>query len=169
MLWPHGVLFRDSEQAIRKQVIESDIIEAVIGLGPNLFYNSPMESCVVVLNCNKSVERKNKVLFINGVEHVTRERAHSRLSYDNLTVLCEAYFNPKNQSSITALVDIEVIKDNSYNLSIPLYIPTQSNGESYGTEHAVEAWKISRMQLKKQTKKLFDSLSQLGYEVRRNG
>ncbi|WP_272902031.1 HsdM family class I SAM-dependent methyltransferase [Candidatus Reidiella endopervernicosa] len=53
MLWPHGVLFRDSEQAIRKQVIESDIIEAVIGLGPNLFYNSPMESCVVVLR-NKS-------------------------------------------------------------------------------------------------------------------
>ncbi|MDP0971748.1 N-6 DNA methylase, partial [Klebsiella pneumoniae] len=76
MLWPHGVLFRDSEQAIRKQVIESDIIEAVIGLGPNLFYNSPMESCVVVLNCNKPVERKNKVLFINGVEYVTRERAH---------------------------------------------------------------------------------------------
>ncbi|MDX7019449.1 N-6 DNA methylase, partial [Klebsiella aerogenes] len=68
MLWPHGVLFRDSEQPIRKQVIESDIIEAVIGLGPNLFYNSPMESCVVVLNCNKSADRKNKVLFINGVE-----------------------------------------------------------------------------------------------------
>lgn len=60
MLWPHGVLFRDSEQAIRKQVIESDIIEAVIGLGPNLFYNSPMESCVVVLNCNKPVERKTR-------------------------------------------------------------------------------------------------------------
>ena len=66
MLWPHGVLFRDSEQTIRKQVIESDIIEAVIGLGPNLFYNSPMESCVVVLNCNKSADRK-KVLFINGL------------------------------------------------------------------------------------------------------
>ncbi|MFR8677276.1 MAG: class I SAM-dependent DNA methyltransferase, partial [Escherichia coli] len=87
MLWPHGVLFRDSEQAIRKQVIESDIIEAVIGLGPNLFYNSPMESCLVVLNCNKPAERKNKVLFINGVEYVTRERAHSRLSDDDLEVL----------------------------------------------------------------------------------
>lgn len=98
MLWPHGVLFRDSEQAIRKQVIESDIIEAVIGLGPNLFYNSPMESCVVVLNCNKPAERKNKVLFINGVEHVTRERAHSRLSDEDLEVLCEAYFNPEKKT-----------------------------------------------------------------------
>lgn len=110
MLWPHGVLFRDSEQTIRKQVVESDIIEAVIGLGPNLFYNSPMESCVVVLNCNKPAERKNKVLFINGVEHVTRERAHSRLSKDDLAVLCEAYFSPENQNNITALVDIDAIK-----------------------------------------------------------
>ncbi len=39
-----------------------------------------MESCVVVLNCNKPADRKNKVLFINGVVYITRERAHSRLS-----------------------------------------------------------------------------------------
>ena len=84
----------------------------MIGLGPNLFYNSPMESCVVVLNCNKPAERKNKVLFINGVEHVTRERAHSRLSDDDLSVLYEAYLNPEKQNNITALVDIDVIKEN---------------------------------------------------------
>lgn len=122
MLWPHGVLFRDSEQAIRKQVIESDIIEAVIGLGPNLFYNSPMESCVVVLRNKKPKARKNKILFIDGVEQVTRERAHSRLSDDNLDVLVEAYFEPEKQPSITVLVDIEEIRANQHNLSIPLYV-----------------------------------------------
>ncbi|MCL6417034.1 type I restriction-modification system subunit M [Aestuariirhabdus sp. Z084] len=169
MLWPHGVLFRDSEQSIRKQVIESDIIEAVIGLGPNLFYNSPMESCVVVLNCNKPAERKNKVLFINGVEHVTRERAHSRLSDDDLEVLCEAFFsaksNPESQSNITALIDIETIKENLYNLSIPLYVQAQNNDEVHDIELAIEAWKVSRVQLKKQTNKLFQSLADLGYEI----
>lgn len=161
----HGVLFRDSEQAIRKQVIESDIIEAVIGLGPNLFYNSPMESCVVVLSCNKPVERKNKILFINGVEHVTRERAHSRLSDNDLEVLCEAYFKPGNQSDITALVDIETIKENLYNLSIPLYVQAQNKGEVHDIKHAIEEWKVSRVQLKKQTNKLFQSLAALGYTV----
>ncbi|MEZ9683886.1 N-6 DNA methylase [Vibrio atlanticus] len=166
MLWPHGVLFRDSEQAIRKQVIESDIIEAVIGLGPNLFYNSPMESCVVVLNCNKPVERKNKILFINGVEHVTRERAHSRLSDADLDVLCEAYFQPENQSDITALVDLDTISENQYNLSIPLYVKAKVSGEVYDIEQAIESWKMSRVQLKKQTNKLFNSLEQLGYEVK---
>lgn len=168
MLWPHGVLFRDSEQAIRKQVIESDIIEAVIGLGPNLFYNSPMESCVVVLNCNKPVERKNKILFINGVEHVTRERAHSCLSDDDLDVLCEAYFQPENQSDITALVDLDTISENQYNLSIPLYVKAKVSGEVHDIEHAIESWKMSRVQLTKQTNKLFNSLAQLGYEVKSN-
>ena len=168
MLWPHGVLFRDSEQAIRKQVIESDIIEAVIGLGPNLFYNSPMESCVVVLNCNKPAERKNKILFINGVEHVTRERAHSRLSDEDLTVLIEAYFRPGNQSDITALVDIDTISKNQYNLSIPLYVKAKISGEVHDIEHAIESWKVSRVQLKTQSNQLFRSLAQLGYEVKKN-
>ncbi|ASG07658.1 DNA methyltransferase [Vibrio anguillarum] len=165
MLWPHGVLFRDSEQAIRKQVIESDIIEAVIGLGPNLFYNSPMESCVVVLNCNKPVERKNKILFINGVEHVTRERAHSRLSDNDLDVLCEAYFKPDNQSDITALVDLDTISENQYNLSIPLYVKAKVSEEVHDIGHAIESWKVSRVTLKKQTNQLFESLAKLGYEV----
>ncbi|MGR6861585.1 type I restriction-modification system subunit M [Aliivibrio salmonicida] len=168
MLWPHGVLFRDSEQAIRKQVIESDIIEAIIGLGPNLFYNSPMESCVVVLNCNKPVERKNKILFINGVEHVTRERAHSRLSEGDLDVLCEAYFKPDKQSDITALVDLDTISENQYNLSIPLYVKAKNGEEIHDIEHVIEAWKVSRVNLNKQTNQLFESLAKLGYEVNNN-
>jgi type I restriction enzyme M protein len=168
MLWPHGVLFRDSELAIRKQVIESDIIEAVIGLGPNLFYNSPMESCVVVLNCNKPAERKSKILFINGVDNVTRERAHSRLSEDDLEVLIEAYFKQEHQSDITALVDLDEIQKNLFNLSIPLYVKAKNSKEAHDIEHAIEAWKVSRVKLKKQTTQLFKSLTQLGYEVRNN-
>ena len=127
-----------------------------------------MESCVVVLNCNKPAERKNKVLFINGVEHVTRERAHSRLSDEDLSVLCEAYFTPEKQSDITALVDIETIKENLFNLSITLYVQAQTNGEVHDIEHAIEEWKVSRVQLKKQTNKLFQSLAQLGYKVNTN-
>ena len=124
-----------------------------------------MESCVVVLNCNKPAERKHKVLFINGVEHVTRERAHSRLSDDDLTTLCEAYFEPEKQSNITTLVDINTLKENLYNLSIPLYVQAQDNGEVRDIEHAIEAWKVSRVQLKKQNNKLFQSLAALGYKV----
>lgn len=165
MLWPHGVLFRDSELTIRKQVIESDIIEAVIGLGPNLFYNSPMESCVVVLRKNKPIERKNKILFINGVDEVTRERAHSRLSDENLTNLIKAYFDHKTLSSNAKLIDISEISENQYNLSIPLYVPVERNHDAHDLQHTMETWKVSRIQLKKQSTKLSRSLAQLGYQV----
>ncbi|MAI33242.1 MAG: DNA methyltransferase [Rhodopirellula sp.] len=154
MLWPHGVLFRDSEQAIRKQVIESDIIEAVIGLGPNLFYNSPMESCVVILNCNKPSDRKDRILFINGVELVTRERAHSHLSEHDLKRLINAYQLPTSNSDIAALVPKESIRENLYNLSVPLYVGTQISDEELDLEHVIESWKVSRIRIKKYSNKL---------------
>ncbi|MDO6533855.1 type I restriction-modification system subunit M [Alteromonas stellipolaris] len=163
MLWPHGVLFRDSEKTIRKQVVESDIIEAVIGLGPNLFYNSPMESCIVVLNCNKAAERRNKVLFINGVDNVTRERAHSSLSDDDLAVLCEAYLAPDKQSEITALVDNNTIKENLYNLSIPLYVENKINEEVHDISHSIEDWKLSKVKVEKEKLRLNKKLADLGY------
>ncbi|MCY3770148.1 MAG: class I SAM-dependent DNA methyltransferase [Gammaproteobacteria bacterium] len=169
MLWPHGVLFRDQEKVIRKGVIESDLIEAVIGLGPNLFYNSPMESCVVILRQNKTVGRKNKIVFVNGVHEVTRERATSFLSNDNLEKLVAAYFEPKDHPDIARLVDLDEVKDNLYNLSIPLYVTVQNSqgagDEEQDLEGAIEEWNISRTLFKKQTNKLFESLKELGYET----
>ena len=60
---------------------------------------------------------------------------------------------------------IETIKENLFNLSIPLYVQAQSNGEVHDIEHAIEAWKVSRVQLKKQTNKLFQSLTELEYDI----
>ncbi|NDY71474.1 SAM-dependent DNA methyltransferase [Desulfobacter hydrogenophilus] len=162
MLWPHGVLFRDSEADIRKKVIETDMIEAVIGLGPNLFYNSPMESCVVILCMNKPEGRKNKVLFINGVKEVTRERAFSFLSDKNLERLVAAYFEPEGHEEIARLTDIEEIRENMHNLSIPLYVHNGTNGDGQSLESTIEAWQVGRVELKKQSKKLFAALAEIG-------
>ena len=122
-----------------------------------------MESCVVVLRKKKSPERVGKILFINGLEQVTRERAYSRLSDKNLRVLTEAYFEPEKQPNITALVTIEEIRANQHNLSIPLYVQNDSAHEEQDIEHAIESWKISRVKFKKQTTELFKSLAELGY------
>ena len=163
MLWPHGVLFRDSEFEIRKQVIESDIIDAVIGLGPNLFYNSPMESCIVVLGTNKPKERKNKILFINGVEHVTRERAHSRLSEKDLEVLVNAYFKPE-ESAIARLVDLDEVRQNNHNLSIPLYISLKKEQETLSMDQLLDDWVDNRKQLKNLVADLMKDLKGLNVQ-----
>jgi len=163
MLWPHGVLFRDSEQAIRKQIIEADLIEAVIGLGPNLFYNSTMESCVVVLRCDKTSKRKNKILFINGVENITKHKGYSYLSDENLTALTNAYLTPNVYPEISALIDLDEIKANQFNLSIPLYLKNYISDEIFDIEHVVESWKVNRVKVAKQVNQLFDNFFELGY------
>ena len=63
ILWPHGILERDSEREIRKAFIENDLIDTIIGLGPNLFYNSAMESCIIICQMNKPKKRKNNIFI----------------------------------------------------------------------------------------------------------
>ena len=70
VLFPHGVLFRNEEAEMRRKLVESDLLECVLGLGPNLFYNSPMEACIVICRTQKPAERRGKVLFIDAVHEV---------------------------------------------------------------------------------------------------
>ena len=91
ILFPHGVLFRREEAALREALVKSDLVECVLGLGAGLFYNSPMEAVVVILRANKPAERKGKVLFINAVNEVAREQAQSFLRETHQTKILDAY------------------------------------------------------------------------------
>jgi type I restriction enzyme M protein len=84
ILFPHGVLFRQEEAEMRRKLVETDTVECVLGLGPNLFYNSPMEACVVICCATKPKARKGRILLINAVNEVTRERAQSFLTDDHI-------------------------------------------------------------------------------------
>jgi type I restriction enzyme M protein len=133
VLWPHGVLFRQEEADMRRKLIEADLIECVLGLGPNLFYNSPMEACVVVCRMDKSRDggmRRGKILFINAVNEVTRERAQSFLTEEHLQRIVRAYKDFKDEPGFTRVVPIEEIRAKEGNLSIPLYVGGETRGQS---------------------------------------
>ncbi len=100
ILFPHGVLFRQEEAEMRRKLIEADLIECVLGLGPNLFYNSPMEACVVICRTAKPKARKGKILFINAVNEVTRERAQSFLTDDHIERIVAAYEKFKDEAGL---------------------------------------------------------------------
>lgn len=147
MLWPHGVLFRDSELSIRKQVIESDIIEAVIGLGPNLFYNSTMESCVVVLNKKKPQHKIGKIQIINAVELVTKERAFSKLSEADLEQIL-GLFTCQHENENMCFIDIAEAAQNNFSLSIPLYLKVKHSSYESDFTNALEDWSVNKRKLK---------------------
>ena len=128
ILFPHGVLFRQEEAEMRRKLIEADLIECVLGLGPNLFYNSPMEACVVICRTAKPKTRKGRILFVNAINEVTRERAQSFLTDDHIERIVKAYEKFKNEPGFTRIAMLEEIRAKDNSLSIPLYVePTTTN------------------------------------------
>jgi len=126
ILFPHGVLFRQEEAEMRRKLIAADVIECVLGLGPNLFYNSPMEACVVICRTHKPRERQGKILLINAVNEVTRERAQSFLTYEHIARIVSAYRDFKDESGFAKVVTQAEIREKDGNLSIPLYVSEAS-------------------------------------------
>ncbi|HYE35424.1 class I SAM-dependent DNA methyltransferase [Methylocaldum sp.] len=147
VLWPHGVLFRNEEQAMRAKMVEQDWVEAVIGLGPSLFYNSPMESCIVICNRKKTAARKGKVIFIDAVNEVTRERAQSFLKPEHQQRILNAYKTFADAPGFAKVGTLAEIGANAGNLSIPLYvkriaaaIATDSNGNAVSLRSSWAQW-----------------------------
>ncbi|MDD3162201.1 MAG: class I SAM-dependent DNA methyltransferase [Bacteroidales bacterium] len=122
ILFPHGVLFRNEESSMREKLVRSDVLECVIGLGPNLFYNSPMEACIVICRMNKRPERRGQVLFINAIDEVERKNAQSYLDDNHIRKIASAYDKYENIPDFAKVVTIKDIEDNNFSLSIPLFI-----------------------------------------------
>jgi type I restriction enzyme M protein len=129
ILFPHGVLFRQEEAEMRCKLLEADLIECVLGLGPNLFYNSPMEACVIICRTTKPKVCKGRILLINAVNEVTRERAQSFLTDDHIERIVKAYQQFKDEPGFTCVATLEEIRAKDGNLSIPLYVAS-GNGQA---------------------------------------
>jgi len=170
ILFPHGVLFRNEERGMREKLISHDLVECVLGLGPNLFYNSPMEACIVICRMAKPRERRNKILFINAVNEVARERAQSFLTDGNISKIVNAYRDFEDSNGFARVVDIAEVREKGNNLSIPLYVRMNNINQVYGVAEPVplyglkpltqtiEEWQKSSKELRKSITKLFDNL-----------
>lgn len=126
ILFPHGVLFRNEERDMREKFVRSDLLECVIGLGPNLFYNSPMEACIVICRSKKPENHKGQILFINAVNEVTRKNAQSYLDPQHIDKIAKAYEKFESDNDIAKKVSIRDIEKNDFSLSIPLYVKDPS-------------------------------------------
>ena len=155
VLWPHGILFRNEEDDIRQKLIESDYIEAVIGLGPNLFYNSSMQSCIVICRTNKAPKQKRKILFIDAVNEVTRERTQSFLTRAHIDRVVQALRTFNSEEGFAKAATLDEIKDNHWSLNIPLYVQTaatktliQKDAGNTSVDAGLDNWLKSRSEVR---------------------
>ncbi|MEJ1930580.1 class I SAM-dependent DNA methyltransferase [Nostoc sp. NIES-2111] len=141
ILFPHGVLFRKEEAEMRKKLVEADLVECVLGLGPNLFYNSPMEACIIICRTRKPAERQGRILFIDAVHEVARVQGQSFLKPEHQSRILNAYQSYGNDPGFAEVATLEKIAAQDYSLSIPLYVRrTIANNQTEEVKTLAEVW-----------------------------
>lgn len=141
---PHGALFRMGvEGKIRRQILERDQIEAVIGLGPNLFYGTGLAACIMVLRNRKAPERHGKVLMIDASRLYKGGRNQNTLEPDQVEQITRWYEDFNDEESIARVVDLKEIEENEFNLNIPLYVEPQLDHVALPLEDALANLKAS--------------------------
>lgn len=158
-LWPHGILFRDAEMQMRRKMIEEDLVECVIGLGPNLFYNSPMEACLLITKTKKDESKQGKILIINAVKEVRQDKNIAFLENNHIERIYNAYTTYKDEEGFCKVVSIEDVLKHNASLNMALYVSNvDSSEEQISLDDALTNWTQSSRQLKASMEQLFKEL-----------
>ena len=136
---PHGALFRmGKEGEIRQKILQMDVLDAVIGLGPSLFYGTPLAACILVLRQRKPKDRKKKVMILDASREFKAGRAQNELLPEHLDRIYGWYRSYKNIDGNTRIVTLDDIAANDYNLSIQRYVDPKSEQTMVGVDEAMK-------------------------------
>lgn len=120
---PHGALFRKgAEGKIRKELLKQDLLEAVVGLGPNIFYGTQLAACVMIFKKKKDSAKKDKVLFIDASDQVRVGRAQNYLESEHVNQIFEWYKTYEDVENYVKVASKSDLQENDYNLNITLYV-----------------------------------------------
>ena len=141
---PHGALFRmGAEGKIRTKLLGMDVLEAVIGLGPNLFYGTGLAACILVFRQRKSKERKNKVLILDASKEFKSGRAQNELLPEHVEQIYNWVRDFKDVEGVARVVTLEEIVANDYNLNIPRYVEPKVEQQTLTVEDAMKQLQAS--------------------------
>lgn len=124
VILPHGVLFRGASEAkIREEIINLNLLDAVIGLPEGLFFGTGIPACVLVLKKNRT---RNEVLFIDASsgDYFEKGKNQNRLRKQDIENIVETYEKYKAINKYSYVASINEIKENDFNLNIPRYVDT---------------------------------------------
>ena len=161
---PHGVLFRGAaEGKIRQKLLEDGSIDAVIGLAPNLFYNTSIPVCIVVL---KKKRNGRDVLFIDASKQYESGKNQNQLSEENVEHILELYRERKDVDKQAHLASFDEIEKNDFNLNIPRYIDTSEKEPEIDIDEVYENLQKDDEEIRKASGELNKAFTELGLSVR---
>ncbi|EEK74635.1 Type I restriction-modification system, M subunit [Bacillus mycoides] len=158
---PHGVLFRGaSEGRIRKNIIDNNLLDTVIGLPANLFYGTGIPTCVLVFKGREA--RKNKdILFIDASNEFEKGKNQNKLSAENINKIIETYSIREDVEKYAHVASLDEIKENDYNLNIPRYVDTFEEEEVIPLSQVAQELTEVKADIANSYDKLFELLNEL--------
>lgn len=131
---PHGVLFRGGEEGqIRKQLIENDHIDAIIGLPANIFFGTGIPTVIIVLKQKRGTIEKpeNDVLVVDASKHFLKEGKTNKLQASDIKRITDVVIHRESIDTFSQLVSKQTLRDNGYNLNIPRYVDSSAAAPSW--------------------------------------
>lgn len=126
---PHGVLFRGGEEGeIRKQLIEQNHIDAIIGLPGNIFFGTGIPTVILVL---KQKRQNTDVLVVDASKHFIKEGKNNKLQASDIKRIVDVVINRESIDKFSQVVSKETLRNNGYNLNIPRYVDSSAATESW--------------------------------------
>jgi len=163
---PHGALFRKAaEGKIRKALLEKDLLEAVIGLGPNIFYGTQLAACIMVFRSKKPAGSQNKVLFIDASDQIRTGRAQNFLEEEHIQNIFEWYGKRDDVENYVNVATMEEIAENDHNLNIPLYVEKIIEDDLPTVEEALADLKLAWDECQKSEEHLKSKLREFGVQI----
>ncbi|ELY69943.1 type I restriction-modification system subunit M [Natrinema versiforme] len=169
----NGILFRSrSEKKIRKPILKDDLVEAVIALPENLFYNTGSPGCLLILNKDKPKEREGKVQFIYAEDQTLRESGvhvfkelsnQNQLTAEGVKYLAETHLTGREEDHHSRLVDLEEIEENDWNLNISRYVDTTEPEEPIDVSEKLKELDELKEERRKTDEKFQQYMEELEY------
>lgn len=159
---PHGVLFRGaSEGKIRKNIIDENLLDAVIGLPANLFYGTSIPTCVLVFKGREARGENKDILFIDASNDFEKGKNQNKLSPANIDKIIEAIRERKGIEKYAHVASLDEIKENDYNLNIPRYVDTFEEEEVIALDEVARELQDVKADIEKSTQDLFELVGSL--------
>lgn len=158
---PHGVLFRGaSEGKIRKNIIDNNLLDTVIGLPANLFYGTSIPTTVLVFKGREARKTKD-ILFIDASSDFVKGKNQNKLSPENIDKIIETYEKREDVEKYAHVATLDEIKENDYNLNIPRYVDTFEEVEVTPLPQLAQELADVKQEIEESTNKLFEMLGEL--------
>ena len=150
------------ERDIRKAFVENDLIESVILLPENLFYNTSAPGIILLLNCNKPKERKAQILLINLSKYFVNQKPKNVLTNEGIDAAAEVYEAWESREKLSALITLEDAQKTDYNLSPSQFVDVGDKVEHRPVSEILGDLTEARIAREKADKTLDDVLTRLG-------